>query len=101
MTREHEDLEIGVFRHHQQDLKSLFAGWGLFKSVSGWLPWEEGEWLDLPIHQILVRPEGSGPPGKDWDPSPDEIHLLTAPRRAWLKEALAIVHPEDPWLDEL
>jgi hypothetical protein len=72
VTREHEDLEIGVFRHHQDELRLHYAGWGQFKSISGWLPWEEGELLELPIHQILFRPPGSGPPPDPWEPAPEE-----------------------------
>jgi len=76
VTREHEDIEIGIFRHDQQHLRSFFAGWGLFKSVSGWLPWEEDEWLELPIHQVLLRPPGSGPPPEPWDPRPEELQFF-------------------------
>lgn len=167
VTRDHEDLEITVFRHDQRALRKHFAGRPLFcsRAPGGWVPWEEDEWLALPVHQILVRPEGSEPPGKDWDPTPDEIQfflneveddvwrsrrdpkrvtrpveefgvrsasgipivapeiqllykakwhrendehdfrvagpLLKPEQRAWLKEALTAVHPQDPWLQEL
>jgi hypothetical protein len=165
VTREHEDVEIGVVRDDQEAVRSLFAGWGLYKAVSGhWVPWEEGERLELPIHQVLARPPGSDPPGEQWEPRSwelefflNEVHdgvwrsrrdprvmrpledvflrsasgipivapevqllykakhrrdkdehdfrtarpLLSARQRAWLKEALEIAHPEDPWLAEL
>lgn len=164
MTREHEDLEIGVFRHDQHALRGRFAEWGQFKSISGWVPWEEGELLELPIHQVLFRPPGSGPPPDPWEPAPEERQfflnevedgvwicrrdravtcrvgnltlrstsgipivapeiqllykakhkgekdehdfretepLLDSTRREWLKRALEIVHPGDPWLDAL
>ena len=164
-TREHEDVEIGILRADQASVRSCFAGRDLFKSVeSGWAPWLEGEWLALPIHQVLVRPPGAGPIEEPWEPIPGEIefflndvedgvwlcrrdervtrpagetttrtasgvpvvvpeiqllykakhHLdkdehdfrqavgtLTPPQRAWLREALEIVHPGDPWLDSL
>jgi hypothetical protein len=46
------------------------------KAPGGWVSWEEDDWLALPVHQILVRSEGSGPPGKSWDPSPGEIQYF-------------------------
>jgi hypothetical protein len=170
VTRRHEDREIGIFRRDQRVLQAHLAGRALFKAVSGpdggeYVPWEDGEWLALPIHQILVRPAGSDPPREAWDPMPDEFEfflneaedglwrcrrdleritrlaeeiwmrsclgmpilvpeiqllfkakghrpkdehdfqqalgLLTAAQRAWLREALAIVHPSDPWLEAL
>jgi hypothetical protein len=164
VTRDHEDVEIGIFRHHQDALRTHFAGWGQFKSISSWLAWEEGETLELPIHQVLFRPPGSGPPPEPWEPVPEErqfflndvadglwicrrdpavtrpvdelvlrsasgipivapeIQLLykakhhvdkdehdfrqtrdrlTERQRAWLEQALEIVHPGDPWLEEL
>jgi hypothetical protein len=64
-TREHHDLEVGVYRQHQRDLHSHFAAWELCKAVQGpdggsWVPWEDGEWLQLPVHQILARRTGVG-----------------------------------------
>jgi hypothetical protein len=32
------------------------------------VPWEPGELLELPIHQILFRPPGAGPPPDPWEP---------------------------------
>jgi hypothetical protein len=170
VTRKHEDREIGIFRRDQGDLQAHLAGKALFKAVSGpnggeYVPWEEEEWLALPIHQILVRPAGSESPREAWDPGPEEFEfflneaedglwrcrrnlekitrpvdeialrptcgipilapeiqllfkakghrekdehdfqqargLMSGAQRAWLKEALAIVHPGDPWLAEL
>ncbi len=52
-------------------------GRDLFKSVeSGWAPWAEGEWLALPIHQVLVRPSGAGPIEEPWEPIPGEIEFF-------------------------
>jgi hypothetical protein len=72
VTREHEDLEVAIFREHQDELRKHYAGWGQHKSVGGWVPWEEAERLELPIHQILFRPPGSGPPPDPWQPVPEE-----------------------------
>lgn len=71
MTREHEDLEIGVFRHHQSALHSLYTDWDAYKSIGGWNRWEAEEHLDLPIHQVLFRPPGSGYP-EPWEPNYEE-----------------------------
>jgi hypothetical protein len=78
VTREHEDIEICVFRHHQGALQRHFAGRGLFKVATrgSWDPWEEGEFLELPIHQVLVRPPGGGPPGHPWHPAEDELQFF-------------------------
>jgi hypothetical protein len=165
VTREHEDSEITVFRHHQQAVRTHFAGRGLYKAVEGWVPWEEDEWLDLPVHQVLVRPAGGGPPDEPWEPGPGEVQLflnevengvwrcrrdperitrpagdvllasaagipivapeiqllykakwhrdkdehdferardvLSTSQSGWLRDALGIVHPDDPWLQAL
>lgn len=163
-TREHEDVEIGVFRRDQEALRGHLATWGAFKSIGGWTPWRAGELLELPIHQILFRPPGSGPPADPWEPSPEELQFfledvengvwtcrrdarLTRPagdltavapdgtpfvvpeiqllykakhhgdkderdfrevvprlselQRSWLRGALELVHPGDPWLEQL
>jgi len=164
VTREHEDLEIGVFRDHQRALREHYGDWGQFKSVSGWHAWGDDEFLELPIHQILFRARGSGPPPDPWEPVDEErqfflddrdgdvwisrrdarlrrpvreltttsVHgvpvvvpevqllykakhhldrdehdfrealpLLTDEQKAWLKAALELVHPGDPWLTAL
>jgi hypothetical protein len=86
VTRAHEDLEIGIFRHHQEALRTHYAAWGPFKSIGHWDPWEEGEILELPIHQVLVRPPGSGPPHDPWEPSPEErqFFLNDSDRGVWV-----------------
>jgi len=160
VTREHEDREVGIFRRDQGVLRTHLAGWSLSKAVStpdggAYVPWEEGEWLELPIHQVLARRPDGDPPefefflndasGERWqcrrDPAitrpvgeislrtdtgipflapeiqllfkakghrPKDEHdfhtardLLSAGQREWLKRALQIVHPGDPWLLQL
>jgi hypothetical protein len=164
VTREHEDLEIAIPRADQEALRRHYEGWGPFKSVGGWQSWAEGEFLELPIHQVLFRPPRSGPPRDPWEASYDERqfflddaqegvwicrrdarvtrpfteltsrssegipfvvpevqllykakhHLekdehdferalprLHQPQRTWLKDALGVVHPDDPWLEAL
>jgi hypothetical protein len=75
-TREHEDVEVGVFRRDQDALRAHFRGWGRFKSSPGWTPWEEDEVLELPIHQVLFRPPGSGPPPEPWEPALEERQVF-------------------------
>jgi hypothetical protein len=67
VTRGHEDLEVGVFREDQQALRDHLAGWEVKKCVSRpdggeWVAWEEGEWLELPIHQLLALQAIADPP---------------------------------------
>jgi hypothetical protein len=166
VTRPHEDVEVGIFRHHQEALWSHLAGWGLLKCArpGAWDGWRQGEQLEPPIHQVLARPPGSGAAPEPWEPGDEELQfflhevrggtwfsrrnpavtrpvrelyassrsgiLVVAPevqllykakhhvdkdehdfrttvgrlgaeQRQWLKEALELVHPGDPWLEEL
>jgi len=66
--RPHEDLEIGIFRADQAELREQLAGWSLEKIVQGssgpeWADWDAGEFLALPTHQaralnpLSVAPE--------------------------------------------
>jgi hypothetical protein len=80
VTRHHEDREIGIFREDQQALRAHLSGRDLFKSVSGpdggeWVAWE-GEWLELPVFQLLARPSGLGPPRAESDRSPEEFEFF-------------------------
>ena len=54
--REHEDLEIGIFRQHQAELREQLAGWALEKvgqtpEGPAWMDWDADEFLELPTHQ--------------------------------------------------
>jgi hypothetical protein len=164
-TREHEDIEIGTFRSDQLSLQTYFAGRELYEALPGRLvPWDDGEWLSLPVHQVVVPPRGGGPIDEQWEPTPGTIQFflndvdgddwvcrrnprvkrpvseittssasgtpivvpelqllykakhhkekdehdfrealgaLSAEQRSWLRDALEIVHPGDPWLDAL
>jgi hypothetical protein len=57
-TRDHEDVEILVYRRDQAALWQHFAYWSLVKIVPRpddepiITPWEQNEWLALPVHQI-------------------------------------------------
>jgi len=81
VTREHEDRELGIFRQDQQTLREHLSARALFKAITGpngggWVPWAEGEWLELPVHQILVRPAGMAPPATEQDRCPNEFEFF-------------------------
>jgi Aminoglycoside-2''-adenylyltransferase len=77
VTREHEDVEVTIFRQDQEALREYFAGRQLYAAVEHeWVPWQEGESLALPIHQVLLAPLGRDPTGKNWEPSPGEIQFF-------------------------
>lgn len=67
VTRPHEDLEVGIFRQDQAVLRDHLRDWDLQKAISRpaggeWISWDEGEWLALPIHQILALRSAGQPP---------------------------------------
>jgi aminoglycoside-2''-adenylyltransferase len=87
VTREHEDREVGIFRQDQEALRKHLPGRALFKAVTGpdggaYVPWAEGEWLELPVHQILARParvpteRGCGAPATEQDRCPEEFEFF-------------------------
>jgi hypothetical protein len=159
-------VEVGVFRDDQQELRAHLRGWSPFKCArpGAWDPWDDGERLDLPVHQVLARPPGSGPTPETWVPAAGDLqfflndveddtwvsrrdarvtlpvrdlvfvserghpavvpevqllykakhHLdkderdfeaavprLSGAQRAWLRAALELAHPDDPWLSRL
>lgn len=56
VTRSHADVELAVFRQDQVLLYHHFAGWGFNKAIDRRREaWEEGEWLQLPIHELPAR----------------------------------------------
>lgn len=57
-TRPHADIDIALERRRQLDAQTyvLARGWTLAVASQGQLiPWQVGEWLDLPIHSIWCR----------------------------------------------
>jgi hypothetical protein len=63
-TRPHDDIEVAIFRDDQHAMKTYLAGWVLEKAHPGRRgvlePWQPGERLELPVHEIHARREGSG-----------------------------------------
>lgn len=59
VTREHKDIEIAILRRDQLALQRYLRGWELGKVIpasgEGTFIWQEGEWLELPIHEIRAR----------------------------------------------
>jgi len=60
VTREHQDLEVGIFRRDQEALRAYLAGWDLCVAVEGpqggeWVPWPEGDRIELPIFQVRAQ----------------------------------------------
>jgi len=82
-TREHEDIEIAIFRRDQKAIRSYLIGWELRKVIprKGQIYprelWAEDEWLELPIHQIEAQRIGS-------DPDPLEILLNESDEEFWV-----------------
>src|SRR5262245_56356854 len=58
VTREHQDIEIAIFRDDQLVLQDylFFRGWSLEYVRGGrFYPWLKGEALALPVHEIWGR----------------------------------------------
>lgn len=57
-TREHLDVEIGVFREDQRELRQLLADFSTFRRAAGdEQPWR-GERLDHPVHELVAKGRG-------------------------------------------
>jgi len=62
VTRPHKDVEIAILRSDQAHLRAYLAGWTFRKVANKELqPWPDGEWLELPIHEIHARSDGAAP----------------------------------------
>ncbi|MEY2602452.1 MAG: hypothetical protein QOH31_210 [Verrucomicrobiota bacterium] len=55
-TRNHQDIDIAVFREDQFELRRHLTNWKWEKAVNGTLVcWESNEWLELPIHELRAN----------------------------------------------
>jgi hypothetical protein len=62
VSRKHEDIEIGIWRHDQNVFRKYLHGWKFKKVDDGYnTRWEEDEWLELPIHEIVARSKTQPP----------------------------------------
>ena len=58
VTRSHKDVDFAILRNDQLIIQEylLSRGWTLEKAVNGQLiPWQTGEWINLPIHTIWCK----------------------------------------------
>src|SRR6266571_6237524 len=57
-TREHDDIDVAILRDDQAQLRTHLAPWTFEKVVDGQrLRWAEGEWLNLPVHEVHATSE--------------------------------------------
>jgi len=62
VARDHEDVDVAIFRGDQRELQTYLAGWTLEKVLDGRREaWRDGEWLNLPVHEIHARQGREGP----------------------------------------
>jgi hypothetical protein len=55
-TRNHQDIDIPIFREDQFELRRHLTNWKWEKLVNGTLVcWEPNEWLELPIHELRAN----------------------------------------------
>lgn len=74
VTRKHSDIEIGIYRRQQNLLWTQLSGWRLEKAIETpagekshrWDPWDQGEDLRLPIHQIRATAPTGDPAEVDF-----------------------------------
>jgi hypothetical protein len=62
-TRDHHDLDAGIFRGDQLALQSHLESWELAAAdpLGTLRPWIIGEVLPAPVHDIWCRRDGAGP----------------------------------------
>ncbi|MGI0149871.1 MAG: nucleotidyltransferase domain-containing protein [Thermoplasmata archaeon] len=61
-TRGHEDVDVAIYRRDQRDIRAYLRRWEFEKVVEGRREtWREGEWLNLPVHEIHGHRSGSAP----------------------------------------
>jgi hypothetical protein len=55
-TREHNDIEIMIFRQDQMNIRRFFNDWEFKKVTNGkFEAWQLGEWLNSPIHETYAE----------------------------------------------
>jgi hypothetical protein len=60
VNRPHKDVDLAIFREHQLDLQSFLPDWRIFVPRSGKLePWQQGEYLRLPDHNLWLYAPGN------------------------------------------
>jgi len=78
VTRPHGDVDVGLLRVDQHALRLYLSGWEFRKVEGGNLEaWEEGEWLEAPVHELHAR-------GEDGDPRQIEFLLNESSGDVWV-----------------
>lgn len=60
-SREHDDIDVGIFRVDQHRLRSLLHGWDVHVASAGRTRRWEGEPIRHPVNDLWVRRDGSQP----------------------------------------
>jgi hypothetical protein len=56
VTRDHEDVDVGILRRDQRALRGFFAGWDFEKvEEARRAPWPQAEQLNLPVQEVHAR----------------------------------------------
>ena len=64
VTRPHKDIDFFIPRKDQLVIQECLSslGWSLEKAHKGQnIPWQAGEWIDLPVHTIWCKNSKSSP----------------------------------------
>ena len=62
VTRTHADVDVAILRRDQRAVRDALPAWEFEKVVEGRRePWREGEWLNLPVHEIHGHRSGGAP----------------------------------------
>jgi len=59
-TRQHQDIEIALFRKDQLNLKEYLKEWDFKKVIKGKFYAWENEFLELPIHEVHALNKSNG-----------------------------------------
>jgi len=103
VTREHHDVEVGLFLPDQEAVRAHLRGWDLFRiREDAWEPWADGDVVALPEFQLQARAPEPGGRAFDLFLNPREGDEWVSRRHAGLRvPAAAIVewsagHGADP-----
>ncbi len=90
VTREHDDIEIGLLRSDQLAIQTYLNGWQFSKVInkqSRIESWLLGEFIELPHHEVYAE-------NLTYDPPKLEILLNESTKTDWLfRKNLAITRP--------
>ena len=88
-TRPHHDIEIVVLRRDQLAIQSFLADWSVEYVQSGErFAWEQGDWLDSPIHEIHATRSGDGLTELEVLMNESEEHLWRFRRNLYVERPL-------------